>query len=141
MFSSMIPSSSYCLALALMCLCSQSHQSLAFQQPATLSTIRRPLSPNAAGLHITRAHSQDEDDASHNEVSRRDILKRSLYGIGLGLSVSLSGAERGNAFEFPNILISADGESRGVKGMPVPSKKLGGLSNKIRSVSKVMVRE
>lgn len=29
--------------------------------------------------------------------------------------------------------------SRGVKGMPVPSKKLGGLSNKIRSVSRIMV--
>lgn len=32
-----------------------------------------------------------------------------------------------------------DNNSRGVKGMPVPSKKLGGLSNKIRSVSRIMV--
>jgi hypothetical protein len=38
---------------------------------------------------------------------------------------------------------TAEGDyaGRGIRGMPVPSKKLGGLSNKIRSVSKIMVRE
>ena len=44
----------------------------------------------------------------------------------------------GIAIPLPGLLLSSDGD-RGVKGMPVPSKKLGGLSNKIRSVSKIMV--
>lgn len=59
----------------------------------------------------------------------------------MGFALTATGVvstQSSNALEIPNFLLSA-GEDRGVKGMPVPSKKLGGLSNKIRGVSKVMV--
>lgn len=78
--------------------------------------------------------------------SRRDMLRRSLMGTTLIATTSTYNGNnyRANAFDksstmgkMPTFFMSAEDE-REVKGMPVPSKKLGGLSNKIRAVSKVM---
>ncbi len=81
-----------------------------------------------------------------NELSsRRDMLRRSLISSTLLLSSSsVVCTNKANALDrssnlgmMPNFLMSSEENDR-VKGMPVPSKKLGGLTNKIRSVSKVM---
>lgn len=81
-----------------------------------------------------------------NELSsRRDMLRRSLISSTLLLSSSsVVCTNKANALDrssnlgmMPNVLMSSEENDR-VKGMPVPSKKLGGLTNKIRSVSKVM---
>eukprot|EP00581_Thalassiosira_minuscula_P012125 CAMPEP_0183712686 /NCGR_PEP_ID=MMETSP0737-20130205/7754_1 /TAXON_ID=385413 /ORGANISM="Thalassiosira miniscula, Strain CCMP1093" /LENGTH=326 /DNA_ID=CAMNT_0025941347 /DNA_START=46 /DNA_END=1026 /DNA_ORIENTATION=- len=117
--------------LVLVCLCLHRHQSSAFQQP------RSPLSlfsPTACctlrDVSLSAVQCNDDDDRhdDSNNLSRRKAIGRAVYGVGFSLAASIATAERGNA---------ADAE-RGVKGMPVPSKKLGGLSNKIRSVSKIM---
>ena len=56
---------------------------------------------------------------------------------GIGLTLVASAPQRGNALiDFPNFLVSAEGDIK--KGMPVPNKKAGGLSNKLRAVSKIM---
>lgn len=89
----------------------------------------------------------DLDSISNiNELSsRRDMLRRSLISSTLLLSSSsVVCTNKANALDrssnlgmMPNFLMSSEENDR-VKGMPVPSKKLGGLTNKIRSVSKVM---
>ena len=82
-----------------------------------------------------------DDSRCCNYISRRDILSRAVYGLVGGLTAtSISNVDRVNALDIPSFMISSEGDSRGLKGMPVPSKKLGGLPNKIRSVSKIMVR-
>lgn len=89
----------------------------------------------------------DRDSISTiNELSsRRDMLRRTLISSTLLLSSSsVVCTNKANALDrssnlgmMPNFLMSSEENDR-VKGMPVPSKKLGGLTNKIRSVSKVM---
>ncbi|KAL3784707.1 hypothetical protein HJC23_007716 [Cyclotella cryptica] len=99
------------------------------------------------GRFSTRIRSSDDthgaNDAPNNTdiiISRRRVFQRSLYSLGLALAASSSTSERGNTLELgiPNLLLTVDGENRGVKGMPSPTKKTSGLGYKIRSVSKVM---
>lgn len=140
----MSPPTPISLALALLCIFLQNNQSFAFQPPnnAAYSVLSRGALAKldvVATLQISKTHLPNEDDTEEfpqNELSRRDILQRSLCCIGAVFAASASGVDPVNA--FPNFLLSAD-DNRGVKGMPVPSKKLGGLSNKIRGVSKIMV--
>ena len=87
----------------------------------------------------------NSNEQSSSLSSRRDMLRRSLVGSTLLISSSAISSNRANALDksssmgmMPNFFMSSEENDRGVKGMPVPSKKLGGLSNKIRSVSKVM---
>jgi hypothetical protein len=88
--------------------------------------------------------SKDEEQLSLS--SRRDILKRALIGSTLIATTSMynvnnvaNALDKGSTLrKMPNFLVSSEDNDRGVKGMPVPSKKMGGLSNKIRAVSKVM---
>ena len=75
------------------------------------------------------------------------MLRRSLIGSTLIATTTMYNANnnnRANALDksstmgkMPSFFMSSE-DDREVKGMPVPSKKLGGLSNKIRAVSKVM---
>lgn len=90
----------------------------------------------------SKIEDSDDDSRCCNYFSRRDILSRAVYGLagGLTAATSISNVDRVNALDIPSFMISSEGDSRGLKGMPVPSKKLGGLPNKIRSVSKIMVR-
>mmetsp|Transcript_14292 Transcript_14292/g.30526 ORF Transcript_14292/g.30526 Transcript_14292/m.30526 type:complete len:360 (+) Transcript_14292:102-1181(+) len=146
-----------CLSLLGVC-----HNSIAFQQPLNSARVpsrqRHVVSRSAAmtrlgeggvdGNHGQRKQQQRDDygEDSNGIVSRRDALSRAMCGAGLILAASaVTPVERSNALEsniiaLPNLLISSssEGGDRSVKGMPVPSKKLGGLSNKIRSVSKIM---
>lgn len=82
-----------------------------------------------------------EPIGSDNQTTRRHVLQKSMYSLGLALAATSANPERGNAIEFglPNILLSADGDNKAVKGMPAPIKKSSGLGYKIRAVSKVMV--
>lgn len=143
--ANMLTITCHLIILALLCLCLHRHQSSAFQQPSPLAaspsrrySTSRDHDVSAARLDEDQPHDDCNNDDSHDDcsISRRDILSRTLYGVGLTLAGS---AERGNALDVPNFLVSSEGD-RGVKGMPVPSKNLGGFSNKIRSVSKIMVR-
>lgn len=135
--------------LALLSVCLLGHRSAAaFQQPisapiaAAPSSARRSCSPRATIISsAARSRSEEEpfrDDGDHgrigNAVSRRGVLARAMYGA--GLTFAASGC---NALDVPGFLVSAEVD-RGVKGMPVPGKKVGGLSKKITSVSKIMVR-
>jgi len=87
----------------------------------------------------------DSKDEQFALSTRREMLKRALIGSTLIATTSMYNVNnRANALDkgstmgkMPNFLMSSE-DDRGVKGMPVPSKKLGGLSSKIRSVSKVM---
>ena len=124
----------------LLFLCLYIHKSIAFQPPRSLvvvsSSCRYDVSVSAVG------EDSDDDSRCCNYFSRRDILSRAVYGLvgGLTAATSISNVDRVNALDIPSFMISSEGDSRGLKGMPVPSKKLGGLPNKIRSVSKIMVR-
>lgn len=82
-----------------------------------------------------------EDDGLTKQANRREILQRSIQSLGLALASISSHPSTANAigFDLSNLLLSADGENRGVKGMAAPTKKTSGLGYKIRSVSKVMV--
>lgn len=105
-----------------------------------MSSSSRRSSSCDVSISATRWNPQDckRDDDQHSDgISRRDILSSTLSAVGLSLAASIGKAERANALDVPGFLLSSDGD-RGVKGMPVPSKKLGGLSSKIRSVSKIM---
>ncbi len=133
------------LALLLLCIFLQNNPSSAFQPPhdAAYSILTRRDAAKTevvvSSLLMSKIHVPKEDNTEEfprNESSRRDILQRSFCGIGVAFTASLHGVEPVNAIQ--NFLLSAD-DNRGVKGMPVPSKKLGGLSNKIRGVSKIMV--
>ena len=134
----------------LLCLCLYVHTSISFQPPRSLvvvsSSCRYDVSISAVGFDDDQPpHSKREgsdDSRCCNYISRRDILSRAVYGLagGLTAAASISNVDRVNAFDIPSFMISSEGDSRGMKGMPVPSKKLGGLPNKIRSVSKIMVR-
>jgi hypothetical protein len=86
--------------------------------------------------------SNDEDGANINssiQSTRREVLQRSIYSIGLMLTATSVNPSRGNAVGLPNLLLSADGDNKATKGMAAPNKKSSGLGYKIRSVSKVMV--
>jgi len=88
-------------------------------------------------------NNNDHDAGKRYNSSRRDIINRAIYSIG-SITFTLAanmGNDRANAIEIPSILISEAGggdSSRVMRGMPIPSKKLGGLPNKIRSVSRIM---
>ena len=90
-------------------------------------------------------NNNDHDAGKRYNSSRRDIINRAICSIG-SLTFTLAanmGNDRANAIEIPSMLISEAGggdSSRVMRGMPIPSKKLGGLPNKIRSVSRIMVR-
>jgi hypothetical protein len=105
--------------------------------PACKSTVQQ------RGRHTTRIRLSDDSHAdtpgnSNDQLSRRNVFKRSIYTLGLALAASSANPASGNAIELgSNLLLSADA---GVKGMPAPIKKSSGLGYKIRSVSKVMVR-
>mmetsp|Transcript_29823 Transcript_29823/g.54133 ORF Transcript_29823/g.54133 Transcript_29823/m.54133 type:complete len:330 (-) Transcript_29823:63-1052(-) len=120
--------------LVSLCLSLHRHQSIAFHPPSALL-----VAPSCSTLrHVSVLAARcDEDDGQDSTISRRNVISRSIYGVGLTLAASITNVERGNALDLPNFLVASEGD-RGVKGMPVPSKKLGGLSNKIRSVSKIM---
>ena len=62
-----------------------------------------------------------DNDRDGEGLSRRDILNR-IVPMGITLAISSSVDRRANALD----------------NMPTPSKKLGGLPNKIRLVSKIM---
>ena len=89
--------------------------------------------------------SSDNKDEQSSLSSRRDMLRRSLIGSTLIATTSMqnlnnnraNALDKGSALGKMPFLMSSEDEKE-VKGMPVPSKKLGGLSNKIRAVSKVM---
>ena len=132
--------------LCIICLSVQ--QVLAFlqQTPSRLSS-------NVHVFSAMHKHNNMADDCNNNDhdagkrynSSRRDIINRAICSIG-SLTFTLAanmGNDRANAIEIPSILISEAGggdSSRVMRGMPIPSKKLGGLPNKIRSVSRIMVR-
>ena len=132
----------------LLCLCLYIHTSISFQPPISLfvvsSSCRYDVSISAVGFDQPPHSKREDSDDSRccNYISRRDILSRAVYGLagGLTAATSISNVDRVNALDIPSFMISSEGDSRGMKGMPVPSKKLGGLPNKIRSVSKIMVR-
>ena len=130
--------------LCIICLSVQ--QVLAFlqQTPSRLSSNVHGFST----MHNNMAddcNNNDHDAGKRYNSSRRDIINRAIYSIG-SLTFTLAanmGNDRANAIEIPSILISEAGggdSSRVMRGMPIPSKKLGGLPNKIRSVSRIMVR-
>mmetsp|Transcript_6750 Transcript_6750/g.14876 ORF Transcript_6750/g.14876 Transcript_6750/m.14876 type:complete len:344 (+) Transcript_6750:43-1074(+) len=138
-------------ALAIVCLISLLYQPItAFQQPCLVAsninsslTRRGSASFDSDRSLLAAKHNNEYDDDTTDcdnqiNISRRNILNQSLFSMGFALTATaVVSTQSSNALEIPNFLLSA-GEDRGVKGMPVPSKKLGGLSNKIRGVSKVM---
>ena len=72
-------------------------------------------------------NNNSNNDREYDIVSRRDILNR-LVPTGITLAISSYSMDgRANALDTPKST-----------NMPTPSKKLGGLPNKIRSVSKIM---
>lgn len=115
---------------------------MAFQQPSNgLVALSRSVLRRDSNVLVAAAKEYNECDGQDGKFSRRDIIGSTFNSIGIGLAASVSGAGRGNALdlEAPSFLVSAEADrDRGVKGMPVPSKKAGGLANKIRSVSKIM---
>ncbi|KAL7534008.1 hypothetical protein ACHAXR_005578 [Thalassiosira sp. AJA248-18] len=123
--------------MALLCLCLHLRQSIAFQQSPLVGVSSRSTSRDVS-ISVQPPSSTDATDGGQDDnISRRDILRRTMYGVGLTLATSMTNSERGNALDIPHFLLSSEAE-RGVKGMPVPGKNLGGSSNKIRSVSKIM---
>ncbi|KAL3815822.1 hypothetical protein ACHAXA_007464 [Cyclostephanos tholiformis] len=54
------------------------------------------------------------------------------------VSIASAASATSSTAAYTNGGSEGDYAGRGIRGMPVPSKKLGGLSNKIRSVSKIM---
>lgn len=99
--------------------------------------------------------------ATYNSDNRRRMLSLSITATSLLLFSSINSiaaaaattasTKNVNSADISNLASGSsntntnysggvyDNNSRGIKGMPVPSKKLGGLSNKIRSVSRIMV--
>jgi len=71
-------------------------------------------------------NNKNNNDKDIESLSRRDILNR-IVPTGITLAISSSVDGRANALDTPKST-----------NMPTPSKKLGGLPNKIRSVSKIM---
>jgi len=71
-------------------------------------------------------NNNNNNDKDGESLSRRDILNR-IVPTGITLAISSSVDGRANALDTPKST-----------NMPTPSKKLGGLPNKIRSVSKIM---
>ena len=120
------------LAVLLLCLL---HLSTGFQQPNAPSALTRASSPRDVSVSAARCGEDNGRDGDH--ISRRDALSRALYGLGATLAVSAMGADRASALDIPSFMVSSEADR--VKGMPVPSKKGGGLSNKLRSVAKIMV--
>lgn len=88
----------------------------------------------------------DDNDVDERSVSlpftsaRRDVFRRFAGTAAAAAATgSLTGYGRmANALDLPQTLLADGGPERGLKGMPAPSKKLGGLCNKIRSVSKIL---
>lgn len=119
----------------LACICLQARQSIAFQQPSLVASSSRV--PTHVSVSARPSPDCNGDDGhSIDNISRRDALSRTMYGIGLSLATSTMNSQRGNALDLSSFMLSAEGENKGVYA---PSKKLGGLTNKIRAVSKIMV--
>ena len=120
----------------LACICLQARQSIAFQQPSLVASSSRVPTHVSASARPSPDCNGDDDGQSIDNISRRDALSRTIYGIGLSLATSTMNSQRGNALDLSSFMLSAEGENKGVYA---PSKKLGGLTNKIRAVSKIMV--
>lgn len=153
--------------LAIILVFSGLHHCIAFQsftsRCSNLLNIRHhprcvfPLS--AASPHNDNAPPEGEDiidyldsipaagkDEQSSPSSRRNMLRRSLIGSTLIATTPMFNVNnRANALDkgstmgkMPNFFMSSEDKDQEIKGMPVPSKKMGGLSNKILRVSKVM---
>lgn len=141
------------LTPALLCLCAFLHRSIAFQRPSAVRVASRRIPAesrrNGVGILAVKRDNDDTNDVREgaDRVSRRDALGRAM-AMGAGLAANIN-AERANALDSslaptPTLLLASSGEgdpnktTGAVKGMPSPGKKLGGLTSKIRSVSRIM---
>ncbi|KAL7526246.1 hypothetical protein ACHAWF_001694 [Thalassiosira exigua] len=124
--------------LSLLCLNLTDLQSAAFQPPSGAPAALAPSShPGAREVCEVRAPAATSDEERDRVASRRDALSRALRAAGIS-SFAVGYARMANALDpLPSFLVSSEGD-RGVKGMPSPTKKVGGLSSKIRSVSRIM---
>ena len=95
----------------------------------------------SSSTHLFSNSNGVEDHAPLQQTTRREILQRSIQILGLASAFTPLQPSTATAigFDLSNLLLSADGDNRGVKGMAAPTKKTSGLGYKIRSVSKVMV--
>lgn len=127
--------------LLCLCLLHAEYGSTAFPTIPTPCVV--PAAPRRSAAVGVAAAGSDDDGGSDRRGdrgdvrSRRDVL-RGIVGAGFA-AVSAARPGIGNAFDLPGFPLSAT-ENRAIEGMPVP-KKLGGLPGKIRSVSRIMVRD
>lgn len=140
------------LLLLLSCM---SLNALAFPQSRRRAILRTSTSRRGRCFHHARAvsvhrtcilhqtNSEDEDeypfDRRRQSPTRRSMMLKSL-GV-VVVSTTADANPRTNAIDLPNFLVTDTAtapETRVNNGMPVPTKRAGGLSNKIRNVIKIM---